>query len=142
MLNVFKARQYGLNRRGMIGDVSQMVSHIWSYNQGSLSGKSLEFKNECEEFLLSLAFDEYAPRLKRYGFKAEVCSRSFRCSNCHAMQNAGTLLIWISDGTMIGDPMWAIRESNCRFGGLDSGWCVKCVTRLVESAPHVKCASI
>lgn len=115
---------------GILHDVRQMGIEVWRRNNYSLSGAAFEFKEEAESFLAYLIHVVFCPDLWR--FRVELNSHSYRCENCNRMQNGGSPMVWISDGTMMGDPLWAILEENC--SGSSSGWCVPCVRKLVKEA--------
>lgn len=120
-----------IDRPGMIQDVHAIERSIWHRGGYSLSGEPSLLVHECMDFAQDLAFTEYCPELRGLGLKGKIDSHSYRCGNCDKMQNAGTLMIWISDGTMTGDPLWAIKENN---GGDGTGWCVPCVRELIRKA--------
>jgi len=67
------------------------------------------------------------------GLKVERQTRgAFRCANCDKMQPNGSLMVWVADGTRIGDPGWAVTENERMnaYNGCGSGWCLHCAQRL------------
>lgn len=124
-----------IDRAGMLRDVHAMIRRVWNKNGGSLSGESLTFKNEAEKFERELAITAFCPDLRMFPLDCHVDSGSFRCGHCDQMRHGGSLMIYISDSTMMGDPLWAVLEE-MRQACAGTGWCVPCVRELFKSAGH------
>lgn len=120
-----------VDRQGMIQDVRRMIRDVWRRNNNSLTGAAYEFKEMCQIVLNDLIYSVYCPDLRGL-LKMEIDSHSYRCGNCHVMQNGGSPMVWISDGTMMGDPLWAVTEEN--YNGSGTGWCVPCARKLIRKA--------
>lgn len=64
--------------------------------------------------------------------RAEKSHRSWRCCQCHQMQQDNTWQVWVPDGVMAHDPDWSVTEAARRVaynGGL-SAWCLRCAKKL------------
>ena len=62
------------------------------------------------------------------------------CANCNRMQPKDPLICWVSDDIGIGDPEWAITETERvnAGNGTRSAWCLPCAQRLCGYAPWWK----
>lgn len=122
-----------IDRYGMLQDVHAIIRRVWNRNHGHLSGEPLEFKNEAESFERDLAISEFCPDLRTFPLDCTFDSHKFRCGNCRQMQHGGSLGIYISDSTMMGDPQWAVLE-NMRQARSGTAWCVPCVRKLLRTS--------
>lgn len=71
------------------------------------------------------------------GLGVQMAELQFRCQACKQMQLAETPVVWVPQGSRVGDPAWSITE-NCRlsaYNGVWCGWCLPCAKSLSPEPP-------
>lgn len=77
--------------------------------------------------------DDFMALLYSAGVRTEPSRYgAWRCGGCQQMQHSRSLQAWMPDGTLTGDPMWAVLE-RCRrmmWNGHFTAWCLTCCRKL------------
>jgi hypothetical protein len=84
----------------------------------------------------TIAADPNAERLGLpRGLEAVTSHDQYRCYNCRKMQPRGSVVVYVPDSVLEGDPAWSVTEAARlnAYNGSGSGWCVKCAQNLNRS---------